>query len=175
MTACSAICNGVSFRERSRFLLTLFRRRRRRDCGGSLVEFALVLPVLMLIITGLFSVSIALNSYSLLTNDVNAGARTLALSRGQTTPALAASDPCAYAIKAANNAAPLLSKSTIAYNITWTPQTGSGGSYTTTCPGLVMAAGDSIQLKAVYPAPLAIYGWRPVSLNLTAQTSELVQ
>lgn len=143
--------------------------------GGSLVEFALIAPVMMLMITGMFSLSLAMNSYTVLTNDVSAGARTLALSRGQTSPALAASDPCAYAIQAANNAAPSLNKSSITYSITWIPLTGTGGSYATSCPGLAMTAGDTIQLKAVYPVPLVVYGWRPITLNMSAQTSELVQ
>ena len=150
-------------------------RRARKDEGGSLVEFALVVPMMLVLITGMFSIGVALTSYMALTNGVGAGARALSLTRGQTTPALAGTDPCAYALQAAANAAPGVTRSGVTYTITWTPASGTGGTYSTSCPGLSMNAGDSIQVKAVYQVPLIVYGWSPVSIPATAQTAELVQ
>ncbi len=72
------------------FRLAFFRSA---DEGGSLVEFALVLPMMLMLMTGMFSFGICLNNYIILTNAVNAGARGMALARNQTTPALAGTDP----------------------------------------------------------------------------------
>ena len=59
--------------------------RTRNDRGQSLVEFAVCLPVLLLILTGIFTFGIALNNYLMMTNAVSIGARYLAISRGQTS------------------------------------------------------------------------------------------
>jgi Flp pilus assembly protein TadG len=152
-----------------------------RDEGGTLVEFALVLPMMMLLITGMFSVGIGINNFMVLTNGVGAGARALALSRGQTVPALAGTDPCAYAIQIIGNATPSLKQSSLSYTIVWTPTTGTGGTYTGTstsssvCTGLSMNSNDAVQVQASYPFTLILMGWRPTALPLTAQTTELVQ
>ncbi len=146
------------------------------DEGGSLVEFALVAPLMMLLMTGMFSFGILLNNYIILTNAVNAGARSMALARNQTTPALAGTDPCKYATGIANNSAPLINTPT--YAITYST-TGSSTvtvtNYTNTCAGLTLNPGDTVQMQATLPYSLAIYGWRATSINLVGQTSELVQ
>lgn len=143
--------------------------------GGSLVEFALVLPMMMVLITGMFSIGIALNNFMVLTNAVGAGARALSLTRGQTVPALAGTDPCAYAIGIANNAAPSLQTGTITYSVVWTPTSGTGGTYSTSCAGVSFGSGDTVKVQGTYPYTLMLYGLRPSSLSITSQTSELVQ
>ena len=63
----------------------------RREDGQGLVEFALVLPVLLMIATGITSFGIVFYRYITLTDAVRAGARTLSLGRGLTdacTPAV---------------------------------------------------------------------------------------
>ena len=70
--------------------------------GGSFVEFTLVMPVLLLTMTGMASFGFALHNDLMLTNAVNTGAQLLAISRGQTT------DPCATAYTAIGGAAPSL-------------------------------------------------------------------
>ncbi len=146
--------------------------------GGSLVEFALVLPLILMLMTGMFSFGIGLNNYIVLTNAVNLGARTVALARNQTTPALAGTDPCAYAVQVANASAPGIQSSSITYAITYTTTSVTPAvatPYTNSCAGLAMNPGDTVQVKATYPYSLAIYGWRSTSINLIGQTSELVQ
>ena len=81
------------------------------------MEFGLVAPVLLLVLTGIFSFGIILSQYEVLTDSVSAGARAFALSRLQTTPALAASDPCAYAIQVLKAAAPNLNSSSLKFTI----------------------------------------------------------
>lgn len=147
--------------------------------GGSLIEFAMILPAMLLLITGMVWFGIALNNYIVLTSAVGSGARALALTRNQTTPALAATDPCAYAVQIANAAVPTLNTGNITYSVNWTTYNSSGAavtsSYTNSCPGVVLNASDSISLSAAYPFTAMIYGWKPTQMNITAQTSELVQ
>lgn len=150
-----------------------------REEGGSLVEFALVLPLMVALITGMASFGIGINNYTVLTNSIDAGARSMALARGQTNPALAGTDPCAYAVQIANNAAPSLNSNNMTYSIVWTT-TNSGGSqvtktYSNSCPGVALQSGDSVQIQGTYPLTLTIYGWRPGSLNMVSRTTEMVQ
>ncbi|HEX3891824.1 MAG TPA: TadE/TadG family type IV pilus assembly protein [Terracidiphilus sp.] len=152
----------------------------RGEDGGSLVEFALVAPLMMMLITGMFSVGIALNNYMVLTNGVSAGARAFALSRGITVTTSSGgtsqiTDPCAYAVQIAKQAAPNLNSSAASFAITWTPNGGTAANYTTTCSGITLNSGDSVQVKASYPISMIVYGWRPGALSLTGQTTELVQ
>jgi len=46
------------------------------DEGSALVEFALILPMLMLLTTGMLIFGVAMNNYLQLTNAVSVGART---------------------------------------------------------------------------------------------------
>jgi Flp pilus assembly protein TadG len=61
--------------------------RIRREDGQALVEFALVLPILLMIATGITSFGLVFYRYITLTDAVHAGARKLSLGRG-------APDPC---------------------------------------------------------------------------------
>jgi hypothetical protein len=102
------------------------------------------------------------------------------LARGQTSPALAGTDPCAYAVQVANNASPSLNSGSVTYSVVWTTINSSGTSVSTTysnasCPGLSLNAGDSVQFKGTYPFTIILYGWRPGALSVVSQTSELVQ
>src|SRR5580700_7669955 len=57
------------------------------DCaGGPAVEFALVLPMLLLLLIGMIEFGLTLNNYIMLTEAVRSGARQFAISRGGTTP-----------------------------------------------------------------------------------------
>jgi Flp pilus assembly protein TadG len=151
-----------------------------REEGSSLVEFALIAPLIMVIVTGLFFCGMAVNNYMILTSAVSSGARALSLTRDQTTPALAASDPCAYAAQIANQAALGLNTSAISYSVIWTPAGASSTTYSSVssssgCAGAAFGQGDTVQLNAVYTVPIAVYGWSRRSASLTARTAELVQ
>jgi hypothetical protein len=146
--------------------------------GQSMVEFALVLPVLMIVLTGICSFGIALNQYMVLTNATNAGARAFALSRGQTTPALAGTNPCAYAVQTVENAAPSLNASNMTFTILYTPSgTTNGGSattYSTSCSGLSLKTADMVQVKVAYPVVPILAGLGSMTLNLMGNSTELV-
>jgi Flp pilus assembly protein TadG len=54
--------------------------------GSALVEFALVAPMLLLIVLGTAQFGVTLGQYVMLTNAVGVGAMQFAISRGDTTP-----------------------------------------------------------------------------------------
>jgi Flp pilus assembly protein TadG len=178
---CSSICEsgtkltaaspGVRVGTRS-----LGRRvRTRNEEGQALVEFALSLPLLMLILTGMVTFGIALHNYLELTNAVTIGARLLAISRGQTT------DPCATTAAAVYHAAPFLKPANLTFTLVL-----NGTSYPnmTTCPSASTTAGaagnllqgSEARVTATYPCDLRVYGFNYApSCTLTARTTELVQ
>lgn len=171
-------CGGQSFG-----MLAEFRSPKRSagtllcndEHGQSMVEFALILPVLLLLATGIFIFGAAMNNYLQLTNAVSMGARTLAINAGMTL------DPCALASTAVTNAAPGLNSSnlTFSYNLDGTTYTGNSCSSATLTTGAAgnLASGTNVSLTATYPLNLSIYGIVFNSNNavLSATSTELVQ
>jgi Flp pilus assembly protein TadG len=135
--------------------------------GGALVEFAMVLPMMMVVVTGIFFLGISLALYLQLTNATDIGARLLSVSRGQTT------DPCNTAVVAVEAAAPNLSTSNLTFNYTLDGQSYSGTSCTAGAAYLVQ--GTSAVLEVQYPVHLGIYGLGWSTITLKSQTTELVQ
>ena len=152
--------------------------------GQALVEFALVLPPLLLILTGLFSMGIVINQYEVLTNAVGDGARAFALSRDQQNPPLAASDKCAFAFQTVQDAAPTLDPSNLSFTVIYTSYTDSsgnpvsGGTVSTlsaSCPDLTLHSNDSVQISATYTTTPLVFGWSGKALHLKATAAEQVQ
>jgi Flp pilus assembly protein TadG len=56
--------------------------RLRREDGQALVEFAVILPLLLILVTGIIQFGLLFNKYITLTDAVRSGAQTLALGRG---------------------------------------------------------------------------------------------
>lgn len=168
----------LSFRERLRFCL-----RTLNDRGQSLVEFALCVPILLLILTGIFGCGWAFNNYLMLTDAVSIGARYMAVNGGLTT------DPCATAAGAVYNAAPYLVQTKLKFTFilngtTYGPYTKTTGSSPTsvscsstsltTGAARNLAQGNSAQLIVSYPCTITVYGAN-IGCTLTAMTTELVQ
>jgi Flp pilus assembly protein TadG len=65
------------------------RARLRRDNGQTLVEFALILPLLALLVLGIFQFGVAFHNYLAITDAVRVGARAAAVKR--------MNDPCGAA------------------------------------------------------------------------------
>jgi Flp pilus assembly protein TadG len=179
-------CNmGVHFQASRRLRLAhrRLRSRARNERGSALVEFALVLPLIMLLTTGIFAFGFALNSYLSLTNAVTIGAQLAADTRGSTT----IEDPCASTATAIQTAAPWLTPGGISYSITFensagtqthAPYTGTGAGKVT-CSGVnttgtTMQQGGAVVVNAKYPCTLAGYGFN-LPCNLTAQVTEMIQ
>jgi Flp pilus assembly protein TadG len=106
-----------------------------------MVEFALLLPVLMMVLFAIIKFGIAINNYVVLTNAVRTGARTLAIGRGS-------ANPCVSAKTKVENSASDLDLSKLTVTTTFTS--------TSTCTALV--AGDDATLRASYPCDLVILG-----------------
>jgi len=144
------------------------------------VEFAVTLPVLLLVVTGLMTFGVAINNYLLLTEATNIGARQLAISRGQTT------DPCATVSSAVIAAAPLLKPGSMTFKFVFNGTSYPNSSYPsgTTCsssspttgPAGQLTQGTTATVTVIYPCSLRIYNNNNFpSCNMTAQTSEFVQ
>lgn len=171
--------NSTTSRQRKAFLSVNFASRRpaqtslgrvcragrRRERGGTLIEFTLVMPILLLVMTGMASFGFALHNDLVLTNAVNLGSQLLAFSRGQTT------DPCATAYAAITAAAPSLTSGiSVTYVI-------NGTTYTTnTCSAgaAQMVQGANAQITASYPCNLAVLG-ETFSCKLQTQVTEFIQ
>lgn len=139
--------------------------RARKQRGGSLIEFTLVMPVLLLVMTGMVSFGLALHNILVLTNAVNNGAQQLAFSRGQTT------DPCATAYTAIHSAAPTLTTGlTLSFVINGTSYSGN----TCTSGSSNMVQGASAQVTANYPCALGVFG-QSFTCRLQSQTTEFIQ
>lgn len=154
----------------------LLARLRAGEQGQSLVEAALVFPVLLIILTGILSFGLAFNNYLILTNAVGAGGRALAITRGNTT------DPCSYASTVVAQAAVMLNSNNITYswNLNGNSYSGascSSSSLTTGAAGvLTKAQGTPAQITITYPCSLAIFRVNLApGCQLSASTTELVQ
>jgi Flp pilus assembly protein TadG len=142
--------------------------------GGALVEFAMVLPMMLAVMTGIFTFGIALNNYLELTNGVSIGARYLAISRGNTL------DPCATVVNAVYGAAPNLKTANFSFTTTLngTSYNGTSCSSSTTTTGAAgnLVQGTSATVTATYPCNLSVYGVSFAgSCTLKSTVTELVQ
>ena len=142
--------------------------------GQSLVEFSLVLPVFLLVVTGIFAFGVTFNNWLVLTDATSQGGRAVAISRGNTL------DPCSTASSAIAGAAPGLSASNITYsfNINGTSYSGSSCSSSSTTTGAAgnLLQGGSVTVAVTYPCSLFIYGKNLTpGCTLHANVKELVQ
>jgi Flp pilus assembly protein TadG len=141
----------------------------RGEEGGALVEMAVTLPVLFLVMTGIFSFSIALYQKLELAQAVSTGSRFLATDRGDT-------DPCASTATKVYAAAPSLSPSGMTFSFVLTGTSGTSTTYSTaSCSGAVMATGGSAQLKITYPCTLQVYGVNFSGCSLSTAVTEVIQ
>jgi Flp pilus assembly protein TadG len=134
--------------------------------GVSAIEFAIISPIMLTIMIGIFQFGLAMNHYLNLTNAVAQGALTLALSRGTTTPYTATTS-------AITSAAPNLAaaQTTITVRINGTACTTDA-----TCAAALIA-GQPAFVRATYPCNLTVMGvnYMPSGCTLSAQTTQMVQ
>jgi Flp pilus assembly protein TadG len=153
-----------------------------RDCdaGGALVEFGLVLPMLLGVVTGILAFGIAFNNELMLTNAVNQGALAVQSAGGLSTT----TDPCNIAGQQIIAAAPnLISTGASGIQVTLTMNNGAAsygptaaGSFTCTGGAASLVEGTNTTLSATYPCQVGVFGVNFASgCKLTAQSTELVQ
>jgi Flp pilus assembly protein TadG len=145
-----------------------FRRACASDEGGqAFVEFALVLPVLMIVVMTIVKLGIVLNNYITLNDAVRAGARQLAISRSATYPAYG-TNACAYVQSRVATAASSLNSGSLTVN----PSVSSGSCN----PDTSMVQGSDAVVNGTYPCDLNIFGidFKP-GCTLSATTTERVE
>ncbi|HWE48093.1 MAG TPA: TadE/TadG family type IV pilus assembly protein [Caulobacteraceae bacterium] len=139
----------------------------RDDSGATAVEFALIVPFLLMLCVGTFQFGITINNYLELTDGVRAGGRQFAISRSSATP---------YSTSVAqvkSSAANLT-----AANVTVTTKiNGTACASDATCStALNAAAGGTATTIATYPCNLTVMGvnFAP-SCTLTSTTSDMIE
>lgn len=134
--------------------------------GQSLVEFALVVPMLLMIMTFMFSISMAMISYEQLNSATSSAAlQVLATSRN------VLSDPCASIESSVSTALPGFTASKLTYTVTIQNSSGSNVTYGPTAGTGFSCTGAATVLQAdntSTPASLTVsypYTWIPVYLQ----------
>jgi Flp pilus assembly protein TadG len=127
------------------------RIRLRNSDGQSVVEFALVLPILALVLFGIIQFGIVFNNYIDLTDAVRAGARKAAVSARTV-------NPTAVATQAVVNSAGdiTIDPSKVTVTSTWQP-------------------GDDVTVQAAYPYSIDLFGLVVSSGDLHSKTIERVE
>jgi Flp pilus assembly protein TadG len=124
----------------------------RNEQGQTMTEFAIVLPVLCLLLFGVIQFGILWNNYVTLTDAVRAGARKAAVSRH--------TDPAAAGCNQVRQAAAGLDQATLACGTTWTDLTHPGGDVTVT---------------ASYPYNINLFGFVVATGQLRSTTTERME
>jgi len=144
------------------------------ETGGAMVEMALVMPVMLCLITGIFSVSMALYQKLQLAEAMSSAGRVLAADRGAT-------DPCADTVAAVDAAAPGLATSSIGLTVIIDGNTYGTNKSTVSCTAAggannpLMPAGSTAVIQATYPCSLSIYNVKGLSCAIGEQIGEVVQ
>ena len=124
-----------------------------------MVEFALVLPILLLLVMGIIQFGILFNNYVTLTDGVRAGARQAAVSRtlpDQVTPAKNRVKSSAAGLDAAK------------LDITVTPFNPADGTAT-------WVQGGDVTVEAKYPFSIKLFGVVVMDGKLKSKTTERVE
>ncbi len=153
--------------------------------GQALLEFALLLPLLLMVVTGIYAFGLAFNQYLQLTEATSVGAELLGFSRGQTA------DPCYTAAYAIQNSAPLLDPTKISYTFvlngnSYGPYSGlvvaaSGSAPASSlCPtssnaGATLAPGVPATVTVTYPCNLTVYLFSQSTFNMGVAVTEIIQ
>jgi Flp pilus assembly protein TadG len=123
----------------------------RSEQGQTMAEFAIVLPVLVVLLFAVIQFGILFNNYVTLTDAVRAGARTAAVSRND-------ADPAGATTTAVRASAADLNQSNLAVSVNsgWT-------------------AGTDVTVTATYPYSISLLGWVVTSGVLSSKTTERVE
>jgi Flp pilus assembly protein TadG len=123
----------------------------RSERGQAMTEFAVVLPILVVLLLGIVQFGIVFNNYVTLTDAVRAGARTAAVSRQDPNPVGAATT-------AVRGSATNLNQSNLSVTVssTWDPA-------------------STVTVTATYPYSISLLGWVVHAGNLSSTTTERVE
>lgn len=140
--------------------------------GASLLEFAVTLPLFLMVLTGTASFSLGLYFLQQIGNATSTAAQLLGAEAGLLT------DPCATVVSSVTSSLPNLSSSKLSYSVTITDSSGTThNSTSTSCTSLAsdMAPNEPVTVTVTYQ-----YSWMPVfrfspSSNLTSSETSLAE
>jgi Flp pilus assembly protein TadG len=123
----------------------------RNERGQTMTEFALVLPILALLLFGIIQFGITFNNYVTLTDATRAGARKAAVGRQ-------VADPVGTAVAAVRSSAKDLRQGDLSVSVTssWQP-------------------GQDVTVAATYPYSISLLGMVVKSGRLRSETTERVE
>ena len=124
----------------------------RNERGQTMVEFALVVPILCVVLFGILQFGALYNDYVTLTDATRVGARKAATARHETNPEAAAE-------AAARNSAQGLDPSELDITVTAT----------------AWEHGESVTVEGTYPYEIDLLGFVVASGDLTSETTERVE
>lgn len=144
---------------------------RRGEEGAALLEFAITLPMLMMVLTGTASFSLGLYFLQQIGNATSSAALTVAGAAG--VGLNNTDDPCAWAVSSVTSALPNLTASKLTYTLTVTDSSGTahkygpttGSSFSCTAGYALEAPNEPVVLTVSYA-----YTWLPV-LNFSPSSS----
>jgi Flp pilus assembly protein TadG len=128
-------------------------KRMKTETGQTLAEFALTVPLLLVLLLGIFQFGVAFNNYVTLTDAVRAGARKAVVSRLSGDPAGACRDEI---LAAADNLDQSKLEPTISCLSSW-------------------SSGSDVTVHADYPFDISLLGWVVVSGRLNSTVKERVE
>jgi Flp pilus assembly protein TadG len=145
----------------SRWLARAMRRAPgwRSEEGGSLLEFAVTLPLLMTVLTGSASFSIALYSLQQLGNAVSGASQVVAAEQGLIT------DPCATTVTSVTGALPGWTQDKLTYTMVITDSTGTAHTFGPTTGNsfsCTAGAGDESPNEPITLTVSYSYTWLPI-------------
>ena len=149
--------------------------KRERQRGATVVEFALVLPVLFLVLFGAVQFSWLMNNYLMLTDAASVGAHLLASERGYTTPY---SDTEAAVLAATSTLKNTLSITIKVGGATCTSDSACAGALGTQTQPPATGTQASVSLSYAFSAPYkgALYSLKSMMpSSLSATMTEIVQ
>jgi Flp pilus assembly protein TadG len=136
----------------------------KREDGQAMVEFALVLPVLLVLVLGIIQFGITFNHYMTLTDAVRAGARQAAVSRTLPDPAGSAE----ARVRSAASGSLSDAADPVALPVTITPYDPASGQ-------AKFAQGGDVTVTAQYHYSIDLLGFVVKSGWLTSATTERVE
>lgn len=137
-------------------------RRGAREEGQAYVEFALVLPILLMIVLGIVQFGTAFKDYIALTDSVRVGARQGAVSRSILDP----SQRVPLIEQKMKDAAGTLDTSKMVITVTpYDPETGTEA----------WVGGGDVTVRASYPLKINLFGMVVFDSTMNSRTTERVE
>ena len=153
---------GFDLRRHTKLLTRAARRAMRlrgEESGTELVEFAFVLPGLMIVLTGTISFALALYNLQQLGNGTSAAVQAVADEAGLIT------DPCAQAVTSLTAALPKWTAAKFTYTMVITDSSNATHTYGPTTGSSFSCTAGAVEEAQNYPVVLTVsyaYTWLPI-------------